>query len=242
MKKNISPYNNDLPKKEQIRLMFNGISNEYDALNRIISFGLDVKWRKNIIRKIARLKPKIILDVATGTGDLAIELTKINPSKIIGLDLSEEMISIGRKKILKLKLNKLIDMIQGDCEEMIFKNNYFDVVTVGFGVRNFENLDKGLAEIYRVLKVGGKIVVLETSNPKSKILFYFYRIYSEIIPPFIGWIFSKDKYAYKYLKNSASVFPYGKDFNNILAKNGFIDITDEPQTLGVTSIYFASKP
>lgn len=242
MTEKVKPYkNSDLGKKEQVTKMFNTISKEYDGLNRIISFGIDVSWRKKVVEIVKKTQPNSILDIATGTGDLAIHLTKTNASKIVGLDISEGMLEVGRKKVEKLKLSSTIEMVVGDSEKMPFQNNTFDAITVAFGVRNFENLEKGLSEIYRVLKPGGTFVVLETSVPTQPIFKIGYQFYSKKILPLIGKLFSKDKVAYTYLSDSAASFPYGKAFNNILSKIGFISITNKPQTFGVASIYIAKK-
>ncbi|PHS51930.1 MAG: bifunctional demethylmenaquinone methyltransferase/2-methoxy-6-polyprenyl-1,4-benzoquinol methylase UbiE [Lutibacter sp.] len=242
MIKKVKPYkDSDLGKKEQVAKMFDTISNEYDSLNRVISFGIDVKWRKKVVKIIEASNPDSILDIATGTGDLAINLAQTKASKIIGLDISEGMLKVGRNKIKKLQLNNTIDMVLGDSEKIPFEENSFDAITVAFGVRNFENLEKGLSEIYRVLKTGGTFVVLETSIPTKTPYKQGYRFYSKNILPIIGKLFSKDKSAYKYLSDSAATFPYGKSFNNILQKIGFIAIENKPQTFGVASIYIAKK-
>ncbi|GGK41164.1 MULTISPECIES: bifunctional demethylmenaquinone methyltransferase/2-methoxy-6-polyprenyl-1,4-benzoquinol methylase UbiE [Flavobacteriaceae] len=242
MVKKVNPYkDSDLGKKQQVAQMFDTISNEYDGLNRVISFGIDIKWRKKVVKIIGATNPDKILDIATGTGDLAINLTETNASKIIGLDISEGMLDVGRKKIEELKLNNQIEMIFGDSENIPFEANYFDAITVAFGVRNFENLEKGLSEIYRVLKPNGTFVVLETSIPTKTPYKQGYKFYAKYILPTIGKLFSKDKTAYKYLSDSAAAFPYGKTFNNILAKIGFINIENKPQTFGVSSIYIAKK-
>jgi demethylmenaquinone methyltransferase/2-methoxy-6-polyprenyl-1,4-benzoquinol methylase len=242
MAEKVNPYkNSDLGKKEQVAQMFDTISNEYDGLNRVISFGIDIKWRKKVVKIIEATNPDKILDIATGTGDLAINLAETNASKIIGLDISEGMLDVGRKKIEKLKLSNKIEMVFGDSENIPFEANYFDAITVAFGVRNFENLEKGLSEIHRVLKPNGTFVVLETSIPTKTPYKQGYNFYSKNILPLIGKLFSKDKTAYKYLSDSAAAFPYGKAFNNILDKIGFIAIENKPQTFGVASIYIAKK-
>lgn len=242
MAEKVTPYkDSDLSKKEQVTKMFDAISKEYDGLNRVISFGIDVKWRQKVVEIIGNTNPNSILDIATGTGDLAINLTKTNASKIIGLDISKGMLEVGRKKIEKLHLNNTIEMVFGDSEKIPFSDNSFDAITVAFGVRNFENLEKGLSEIYRVLKTGGTFVVLETSIPTKTPYKQGYHFYATKILPTIGKLFSKDKSAYKYLSDSAAAFPYGKAFNNILQKIGFIAIENKPQTFGVASIYVAKK-
>ena len=242
MSKKIIPYqNSDLSKKGQVEKMFNNISKEYDILNRVISFGIDVSWRKKIVKILKSKNPSTILDVATGTGDLAIAMAKTNANKIIGLDISKGMLDVGIEKIKKKNLNNTIDMVIGDSENLKYEDNFFDAVTVSFGVRNFESLDSGLSEIFRVLKPNGSLVILETSNPTKFPFKQFYRFYSKFILPTIGKIFSKDKVAYNYLSESSAEFPYGEKFNNILKKIGFTNVVDFPQTFGVATIYLASK-
>ena len=242
-KKQVLPYvQNKNSKKFQVRRMFDSISPRYDFINRIISGGLDIKWRKNLVKVLKPKKPKKILDVATGTGDLAIALGETLASEIIGIDISEQMLEIGKKKVERNQLQKNIKMEIGDGEKINYPNNYFDAVTVSFGVRNFENLDKGLLEIYRVLKPGSELVILETSIPQSFPLNYLYHLYTLYLLPLIGSFFSKDKSAYKYLSSSAKSFPFGKAFNKILKKNGFIVIDNIPQSFGIASIYHSKKP
>ena len=242
-KKQVIPYpGKKNSKKTQIRQMFDGISTDYDLMNRVITGGIDIKWRKNVVAMLLPKKPKKILDVATGTGDLAIALTETNATEIIGIDISIGMLDIGKKKVKKQKHNKKIKLEIGDSEEIRYPSNYFDAVTVAFGVRNFENLDKGLSEILRVLSPGGDLIILETAVPQKIPMRQFYELYTHFIMPFTSWIFSKDKSAYQYLSNSAKMFPFGKAFNNILEKNGFIGVESIPQTFGVASIYRAQKP
>ena len=242
MNGNITPYKgSNLGKKEQVTQMFDTISGNYDDLNRVISFGIDVKWRKNVLKLVAEKKPTTILDIATGTGDLAILMAAINAEKIIGLDISAGMLEVGKKKITEKKLDNKIEMVLGDSENIPFENDYFDAITVAFGVRNFENLEVGLSEILRVLKPGGRFVILETSVPTQFPFKQGYHLYTKNILPLIGKLFSKDKVAYSYLSESASHFPYGEALNNILRKVGFIDVKHLPQTFGVATIYSASK-
>jgi demethylmenaquinone methyltransferase/2-methoxy-6-polyprenyl-1,4-benzoquinol methylase len=242
MSQNVTPYkNSDLSKKEQVAQMFDTISNNYDGLNRVISFGIDVKWRKKVLSLVAEKNPDSVLDIATGTGDLAILMASTNANKIIGLDISAGMLSVGRKKIEERKLSQKIEMILADSENMPFEDNSFDAITVAFGVRNFENLEKGLTEILRVLKPNGIFVILETSIPEKTPYKQGYHFYSKNILPLIGKLFSKDDSAYNYLSESASLFPYGEKLNNILKKVGFIDSVALPQTFGVATIYTASK-
>jgi demethylmenaquinone methyltransferase/2-methoxy-6-polyprenyl-1,4-benzoquinol methylase len=217
MSKNVTPYkNSELGKKEQVAQMFDTISENYDGLNRVISFGIDVKWRKKVLKLVADKNPKTILDIATGTGDLALLMTQTNATKIIGLDISAGMLEVGRKKIAEKKLDSKIEMVLGD-------------------------LEKGLAEILRVLRPGGIFVILETSVPEKFPYKQGYKFYSRNILPLIGKMFSKDDSAYQYLSDSASVFPYGEVLNNILRKIGFIEVSASPQTFGVATIYAASK-
>jgi len=238
----VNPYKDSkLGKKEQVTKMFDTISGEYDGLNRVISFGIDIKWRKKVVEIVKATNPDSILDIATGTGDLAINLAETKASKIIGLDISSGMLGIGKTKITAKKLDDRIEMIIGDSENMPFEDNSFDAITVAFGVRNFETLENGLKDILRVLKPGGTFVILETSVPTKFPFKQGYTFHSKIILPTIGKLFSKDKTAYKYLSESASVFPYGENLNNILRNIGFINVIDLPQTFGVATIYKASK-
>jgi len=238
----IKPYkDSQLGKKEQVTQMFDTISTNYDGLNRVISLGIDVKWRKKVVKIVGENKPKQILDIATGTGDLALMMANLNPDKIIGLDISAGMLEVGKQKINKANLSKKIDMIVGDSEEMPFDNDTFDAITVSFGVRNFANLDKGIKEIARVLKPTGVLVILETSNPTKFPFKQGYKFYTNFILPLVGKLFSKDKVAYTYLSESANSFPFGEVFNNILRKNGFSEVTHNPVTFGVATIYTARK-
>ena len=221
--------------------MFDTISGNYDGWNRVISFGIDIKWRKKVLKMVSDKNPEMILDIATGTGDLAILMTKTNAKKIIGLDISTGMLEVGRKKIAQKNLSDKIEMVLGDSENIPYADNTFDAITVAFGVRNFETLEKGLAEILRVLKPNGIFVILETSVPVKTPYKQGYKFYSKYILPLIGKLFSKDNSAYQYLSDSASVFPYGETLNNILRKIGFIEVKALPQTMGVATIYSASK-
>ena len=242
MSKNITPYKeSSLSKKEQVTQMFDTISGNYDGLNRVISFGIDVKWRKKVLQLVKASNPKTILDIATGTGDLAILMAETMAEKIIGLDISVGMLEVSKQKIASKKLSQKIEMMVGDSEKMPFEDNTFDAITVAFGIRNFENLEKGLAEILRVLKPNGTFVILETSNPTKSPFKQGYVFYTKNILPLIGKLFSKDNVAYGYLSESAAVFPFGEALNNILKKTGFINVVDMPQTFGVATIYSASK-
>jgi len=240
MSKIVTPYKDTkLGKKEQVTKMFDNVSTEYDFLNRILTFGLDISWRKKVVKIVANNNSKNILDIATGTGDLAINLSKIKNAKIIGLDISSGMLNIAKEKVKKKNLP--IELVLGDSENLPFKDATFDAITVGYGVRNFENLDKGIQEIYRVLKPNGIFVVLETSQPTKFPIKQLFKFYSKYVIPTVGGLFSKDKKAYNYLPESAANFPFGKVFNNILIKNGFNTAKDIPVTFGISTIYIANK-
>lgn len=242
MTKKVTPYKDStLGKKEQVTQMFDNVSSNYDFLNRILTFGIDVSWRKKVVQMVSDQKAEKILDIATGTGDLAILFANTNARKIVGLDLSPGMLNIGKKKISDLGLNHKIDMVIGDSENLSFPDASFDAVTVAFGVRNFETLEKGLSEIYRVLKPKGTLVVLETSQPTKFPMKQGFQFYSKYIIPNLGKMFSKDKSAYDYLPQSAAAFPYGDVFNNILLKTGFSTSKVYPQTFGAATIYQAFK-
>ena len=239
----VTPYDNSQQgKKQQVTEMFDNISGTYDGLNRVISWGSDVKWRKKVVAKVAEVHPSQVLDVATGTGDLAIALTAIEGVKVTGLDISEGMLAVGREKVAKRGLTDRIEMQQGDSEHLPFADATFDAVSVGFGVRNFEDLNQGLSEIRRVLKPKGRLVVLETSVPERFPFRQGYLFYTHYMMPLIGKLFSKDKAAYSYLSKSAIHFPYGKKFKAILDEIGYRDTAYYPQTLGgVATIYVANK-
>jgi demethylmenaquinone methyltransferase/2-methoxy-6-polyprenyl-1,4-benzoquinol methylase len=242
MPENVTPYKDSQSgKKEQVATMFDNISGGYDGLNRVISFGIDVKWRKKVLEMVAAKNPKDVLDIATGTADLAIMMAQTNASNIIGMDISAGMLDVGRKKVAEQNLSNKIQLTLADSEDMPYPDNSFDAITVGFGVRNFEHLEKGLMEILRVLRPGGIFVILETSIPEKFPFKQGYQFYSKNILPLIGRIFSRDRAAYGYLSESAAAFPYGEALNNILRKTGFIDVACQPQTFGVATIYSASK-
>lgn len=231
----------DTSKKNQIENMFNSISVEYDFLNRLITFGNDKKWRKKMYTIAKSFAPKNLLDIATGTADIALALSKIKGSKIIGVDISEKMLDVGRNKINAKNLSHQIVLEAGDAENLLYSNEYFDVATIGFGVRNFENLEKGLKESHRVLKKNGALIILETSIPKNPVIRYFYFLFSRSFIPIFGSVFSKNKSAYRYLQKSAEKFPSGKQFVSVLITCGFKNIVVKPQMLGATSIYIAHK-
>ncbi len=242
MAQKVIPYKeSDLGKKEQVTQMFDKVSSNYDFLNRLLTFGIDISWRKKVVQMVVDQKAKIILDIATGTGDLAIMLANTNADKVTGLDISPGMLEVGKKKVEQLNLTNKIEMVIGDSENLSYADNTFDAITVGFGVRNFENLEKGLSEIYRVLKPKGVFVVLETSQPSKFPVKQGFAFYSKYIIPTVGKVFSKDKSAYQYLPESAAAFPYGEEFNNILLKTGFNTSKVYPQTFGISTIYQAFK-
>lgn len=238
----VKPYSDsELTKKEQVEQMFDNISGKYDDLNHILSMGIDVSWRKKVVKLVKSTQPAQVLDIATGTGDLAIMLAEATDAKITGFDLSAGMLEVGRKKVAEKKLDNRIEMIQGDAENMPFPDNSFDCITVAFGVRNFENLKKGLDEIYRVLKPGGKFIILEFSQPENFPMKQLYGFYSKNILPLIGRIISKDKSAYTYLPESVKAFPYGEEMKNILKNSNFIKVVNKKLTFGISSIYESLK-
>jgi demethylmenaquinone methyltransferase/2-methoxy-6-polyprenyl-1,4-benzoquinol methylase len=229
-------------KKDQVAEMFDDIAPRYDFLNRFLSAGIDVSWRKKALAELKHLNPQTLLDVATGTADVAIMAARIlNPSRIVGIDISNGMLDLGRKKLLKEGLDQQITLQTGDSEAINFPEASFDAVTVAFGVRNFANLEKGLAEIFRVLKPGGKLVVLEFSKPKIIGIQQFYNLYMGIVAPGVGSIFSKNRDAYQYLHDSVQKFPEGKAFTDILNKTGFKENTCKRLSLGICSIYTGIK-
>jgi demethylmenaquinone methyltransferase/2-methoxy-6-polyprenyl-1,4-benzoquinol methylase len=238
----VKPYktSND-SKKEQVEQMFDSIAPRYDFLNHFLSLGIDKLWRKKAIQSLADSNPKFILDVATGTADLAIAALKLNPEKVIGIDISQLMLDVGKKKIRSSNLSNKIELVKGDSEALPYADHTFDAVTVAFGVRNFENLDKGLSELYRVLKPGGKLAVLEFSKPRAfpfKQLYYLY--FHQILPLWGKWI-SKNQNAYAYLPESVQHFPDGNAFIDHLTKARFKNNTCKPLTFGICTLYNGLK-
>ncbi len=225
------------PEKKKIRAMFNNIAGKYDFLNHFLSLGIDLYWRRRVIKVLKEFQPKEIIDVATGTGDLAIQISKIHPDKIVGIDIAEEMLAIAKAKISKKKLDNIIELLQADSENLPFGDNAFDAVTVAFGVRNFEDLEKGIKEIYRVIRPGGKAVILEFSMPTKFPVKQLYKFYFKFILPLFGRLVSKNKFAYTYLPASVSTFPQGVEFVNILKKTGFDATKHIKLTFGIASIY-----
>jgi len=242
MGKEVIPYKEEeLGKKEQVALMFDNISPRYDLLNHLLSLGIDIQWRKKAIGLLKPLNPKQILDVATGTADFALQSLSLDPDKVIGIDISDGMLDIGREKIKKRKLEHIITLENGDSENLRFSDNKFDAVIVAFGVRNFENLENGLASMHRVLKAGGKVIILEFSKPSSFPFKQLYNFYFKSILPIIGNVISKDNSAYTYLPESVQAFPQGSEFLKILKKTGFNHTECIPLTFGICSIYSGIK-
>jgi len=236
----VTPYNNTETKKKQVRKMFNNIASSYDFLNHTLSLGMDNVWRKIAIKKLSN-KPAKILDIATGTGDFAISASKYTNANITGIDISQGMLDIGVDKIAKKGLTDRIKLQLADSEKLPFQDNSYDAITAGFGVRNFEHLNKGLLEMYRTLKPKGIVVILEPSEPTYFPLKQIYNLYFHHILPLIGGIISKDKNAYTYLPDSVSAFPSGNDFLTELAKVGFKESKKIPLSFGIVSLYIAIK-
>lgn len=237
----VKPYNTDKSKKEEVAQMFNNISARYDFLNHFLSLGIDHIWRRKAVNKLKDIQPKRILDLATGTGDFAIALLKLNPAQIIGMDISSGMLEVGKNKMKAKQVSHIIDMQLGDSENMPFEDGYFDAITVGFGVRNYENLEKGLTEMLRVTRSGGKIVILEFSKPKRFPIKQAFAFYSRFIIPFFGKRISKDEKAYAYLPESVAAFPEGKAFTDILNKLGYKQVDSTLVSGGIATIYSGVK-
>lgn len=239
----LTPYkNNSSGKKEQVALMFNNIARRYDFLNHFLSLGIDKIWRRKTIKTLKGISENpILLDVASGTGDLAISALKLKPKQIVGIDISEEMLNVGKKKIQKKGFSEIIQLQKGDSENIEFDSESFHGITVAFGVRNFENLQKGLSEMYRVLKPGGKLAVLEFSKPSKFPVKQIYNFYFKRILPFIGKIISKDNSAYTYLPESVSQFPEKHNFIAELEKAGFINCNFKSLSFGIATIYKGEK-
>ncbi len=237
----VTPYKSDDSKKEQVATMFNNIAPKYDFLNHLFSMGIDILWRKKAIRILQALQPKVILDLATGTGDFAFEAMALNPDRIIGMDISEGMMDVGREKIKKRGLADKIEMIYGDSAELPLEDNSIDAITIGFGVRNFENLEQGLGEMLRVLRPGGQAVILEFSKPKKFPIKQLYNFYFKNIMPGLGKLVSKDSAAYTYLPESVQAFPEGTIFLDILQTIGYKEVKAHRVTGGIATIYVGRK-
>lgn len=239
---NIKPYNQDEGKAEQVEKMFDNIAPTYDNLNHVLSLGIDKIWRRKAINMLKPHAPKHMMDVATGTGDFAIQAYRsLYPETLIGTDISEGMMNVGREKVKQAGLDKQISFAREDCTSLSFDENRFDAITVAFGIRNFDNLDKGLAEMYRVLRPGGHLVILELSTPEKFPMKQMYSIYSKLVIPTIGKIMSKDNSAYTYLPESIKAFPQGEIMQKILYKAGFSNVEFKRLTMGICTLYFATK-
>lgn len=239
-KTEVKPYSAEGSKREQVEKMFDSISHKYDFLNHFLSLGIDNIWRKKTISKLKDLQPKRILDVATGTADLAIASLVLNPDEIVGIDLSNNMLQVGREKLTKKNIDK-ITLLQGDSENLPFEDDSFDAITVGFGVRNYENLEKGLNEMKRVLRPGGKLVVLEFSKPGAFPIKQLFTFYSKYILPIWGKLFSGSQEAYVYLPESVKHFPEGEAFTKILMDCGYKNTKISRLSFGISSIYEGTK-
>jgi demethylmenaquinone methyltransferase/2-methoxy-6-polyprenyl-1,4-benzoquinol methylase len=228
-------------KKNQVERMFDSISFEYDLLNGIMTFNNHKRWKKNILNIAKKLKPKNALDIATGTADIAINLGSIPDCTVTGVDISEKMLNVGREKITKMKLSESVSLETGDAENLKYENDYFDLITIGFGVRNFQDLKKGLTESLRILKPEGSLIILETSVPENRIIKFLYSIFTRTYIPIMASIFSKDRSAYNYLLDSAEAFPCGEAFGKILKSVGFNKVEINPKFFGSSTIYIATK-
>lgn len=241
-KKIVKPYNKEeSSKKEEVAEMFNNISKRYDFLNHFLSAGIDKGWRKKAVKQLVEIKPKKILDIATGTGDFALALLKLDPEQIIGVDISQGMLDVGTEKMKKKGVDKIIRLRLGDSEKLEFEDGTFDALTVGFGVRNYENLEKGLTDMLRVLRSGGKAVILEFSKPKKFPVKQLFGFYSKRVIPFLGKTISSDKRAYAYLPESVEAFPEGKMFTDIMEKIGYKSVKAIPVSGGIATIYTGVK-
>ncbi len=237
----VKPYKTEKSKKEEVAEMFDNISKRYDFLNHFLSLGIDKLWRKRAIKLLKPLKPKKVIDLATGTGDFAIEALKLNPEKVVGVDISNGMLDQGRVKMKKRGVDNIISMEYGDSEDLPFEDGYFDALTVGFGVRNYENLEKGLGEMLRVLNDGGMAVILEFSKPKKFPVKQAFGFYSKYIIPLLGKSISKDSSAYTYLPESVEAFPEGQAFVDILKKVGYKNVKSRLVSGGIATIYYGTK-
>lgn len=234
----LTPYNSGESKKQQVAAMFNNVAGTYDFLNHFFSIGIDKLWRNKLVKLIGDTQPKKILDVATGTADLAIAETKLNPEQIIGIDISEKMLEVGKQKT---KAYPCIELMLGDGEHLQFADNTFDAVSVSFGIRNFENVPNGLLEMRRVLRPSGKLFVLEFSKPKNWLVQKMYYFYFCNVLPFVGKVVSKDARAYSYLPESVRLFPDGEQFVDLLQNAGYKNIVCKTLTFGISTIYIAEK-
>jgi demethylmenaquinone methyltransferase/2-methoxy-6-polyprenyl-1,4-benzoquinol methylase len=242
LSKTVTPYGKqDASKKEQVEEMFDSIAPRYDLLNHLLTMGIDIQWRKKAIRLLKPYQPKVVADIATGTGDFAIAALALNPERVVGIDISNEMLRVGRAKMQKKGLADRIEMLQGDSENLKLEDNSIDAITVGFGVRNFENLRQGLSEMLRVLRPGGAVAILEPSFPTQFPLKQLFQFYFRYITPLIGKAVSGDDAAYTYLPESVRAFPNGSDFTQICEEVGYKNATYKPLTFGACSLYLLEK-
>lgn len=237
----IKPYNTDKSKKDEVAEMFDNISGNYDFLNHFLSFGIDYSWRKKTVKLVKDSGAKLVLDVATGTGDMAIKMVEKGIEKVEGVDISAGMLEVGKEKIKKLGLQDKITLQVADGENVPFPDNTFDAITISFGIRNFENVEKALVDLIRVLKPGGKLFILEFSKPRAFPIKQGYNFYSKYILPIWGKLFSKDAHAYTYLPESVKAFPDGQDFLNLMNNAGFTETNQRELTFGISSIYSGKK-
>jgi demethylmenaquinone methyltransferase/2-methoxy-6-polyprenyl-1,4-benzoquinol methylase len=242
MRNIVTPYNDTRSKKQQVEEMFDNIAHRYDFLNHLLSLGIDITWRKKAVKYIGTIHPKNILDVASGTGDFAFEALSLQPDKVVGFDLSEGMMKLGREKARRMNVADRVEFVKGDSEKMPFADNSFDAITVGFGIRNFESLEAGLKEMFRVTRSGGKVAILEASMPQNAIIRSLFSLYFGKVVPLIGKLFSKDARAYSYLPESVLAFPHGLDLVRILENIGFCKVEWKPLTFGACAFYAMEKP
>jgi demethylmenaquinone methyltransferase/2-methoxy-6-polyprenyl-1,4-benzoquinol methylase len=241
-KKVVKPYNDrDTSKKEEVATMFNNISKRYDFLNHFLSLGIDKIWRKKAIRLLREVEPKSVLDIATGTGDFAIAALKLKPEEVVGVDISQGMLDVGIEKMKRKGVDDIISMQLGDSEKLPFDDNRFDALTVGFGVRNYENLEKGLSDMLRVLRPEGRAIILEFSKPRKFPVKQTFGFYSKRVIPFLGRTISKDRRAYEYLPESVEAFPEGQDFLDIMSKVGYKNVDSQMVSGGIATIYWGTK-
>jgi demethylmenaquinone methyltransferase/2-methoxy-6-polyprenyl-1,4-benzoquinol methylase len=237
----VTPYQSGEEKSKQVAQMFDNIANRYDFLNSLLSLGIHKGWRKTCVNLLKAKQPKKILDVATGTGDFAIACARLKPETVVGIDISDGMLKYGNEKLKKLKLNSVISLKKGDAETVFFPDNSFDAIVVGFGVRNFQNLEKGLGNLRRMLKPGGQLVILEFSYPNNSFVRSLYNFYFSYITPGIGKLFSKDNRAYSYLTESVKAFPNNEKFTEILNRLHYKNATFKTLSMGIAAIYYAEK-
>ena len=238
----IKPYSTEGKKSVQVEQMFDHIAPAYDRLNHTLSLHIDKYWRRKAIQMLKPFSPHRILDVATGTGDFAIQAAQLlQPEFLLGIDISDGMMQIGKEKVKEAGLEKIIHFLKDDCTQLSLTSNQFDAITVAFGIRNFEDLDAGLSEMYRVLKEAGHLVILELSEPQSFPMKQLYQVYSKVVIPTIGRIFSKDRKAYHYLPESIKAFPQGEVMKGIIRKAGFREVRFRRLTFGICTLYFATK-